>query len=209
MRRLWLIFAQTVTVSLAVLFVINTLRPEWLGQAGNGHPNVVAVQESASTGDPVAGTGSYRDAAKKALPSVVYIYTSQTIKTPRHPLTDDPIFRHFFGDRPEAEGQTTSGLGSGVIVSANGNILTNYHVVEGADQIEVALNDGRNLKARLVGGDPETDLAVLQLDTGNGQPLKLPFGDLGEQTVLPRVRPQGRDRASLQLGPCRSSFRSF
>jgi serine protease DegQ len=180
MRRLWLIFAQTVTVSLAVLFVVNTLKPEWLKQAGTDRPNIVAVQESANSSDPVAGTASYRDAAKKALPSVVYIYTSQTIKTPRHPLTDDPIFRHFFGDRPENEGQTTSGLGSGVVVSTNGNILTNYHVVEGADQIEVALNDGRNLKAKLVGGDPESDLAVLQLDAEKGQPLKLPAITLGQ-----------------------------
>jgi len=180
MRRLWLIFAQTVTVSLAVLFVINTFKPEWLGQAGNKQLNIVAMQEAVSAGDPVAGTGSYRDAAKKALPSVVYIYTSQTIKAPRYPLTDDPIFRHFFGDRPETEGQTTSGLGSGVIVSAGGNILTNYHVVDGADQIEVALNDGRSLKARLVGGDPETDLAVLQLDTENEQALKLPAITLGQ-----------------------------
>ena len=180
MRRFWLIFAQTVTVSLAVLFVLNTFRPEWLGQLNNERPGIVAVQESARAGEPLAGSGSYRDAAKKALPSVVYIYTSQTIKTPRHPLTDDPIFRHFFGDRPEAEGQTSSGLGSGVIVSANGSILTNFHVVDGADQIEVALNDGRSMKARLVGGDPETDLAVLQIDAEGDQALKLPAITLGQ-----------------------------
>ncbi len=178
MRRLWLIFAQTVTVSLAVLFVISTLKPEWLGkQAGN---SIVSLQESSTPGEGVPASGSYRDAAKKALPSVVHIFTSQKIRMPRSPLIDDPLFRHFFGDRPQSEAQRTSGLGSGVIVSPNGYILTNFHVVDGADQIEIALNDGKNLKARLVGGDPESDLAVLQIDTEAAKTLKLPAITLGQ-----------------------------
>ena len=185
MRRLWLIFAQTATVSLAVLFVVSTLKPEWLGKAPGGGARIVALQESASADrDPVIAAASYREAAKKALPSVVHIFTSQAVKTPRHPLLDDPIFRHFFGERPEGELpnnlQRNSGLGSGVVVSANGYILTNFHVVEAADQIEVALNDGRNLKARLVGSDPESDLAVLQVKDEQGQELKLPAITLGQ-----------------------------
>ncbi|MBK7355231.1 trypsin-like peptidase domain-containing protein [Propionivibrio sp.] len=180
MRRLWLIFTQTVTVSLAVLFVVSTLKPEWLGRTANNGPSVVALTESSRGDEPSTGVGSYREAAKKALPAVVYIFTSQKIKIPRHPLIDDPVFRHFFGERPEIEGQTKSGLGSGVIVSPSGYILTNFHVVDGADQIEVALNDGRSLNARLVGGDPETDLAVLQLIPENKTELKLPSITLGQ-----------------------------
>ena len=180
MRRLWLIFAQTVTVGVAVLFVVSTLRPEWLGKPATIGPSIVALQESTAIGEPVANTGSYRDAAKKALPSVVHIFTSQKVKTPRHPLIDDPVFRHFFGERPEAESQRNSGLGSGVIVSPSGYILTNFHVVDAADQIEVALNDGHSLRARLVGGDPESDLAVLQIDPEETKALKLPAITLGK-----------------------------
>ncbi len=180
MRRLWLIFAQTVTISLAVLFVVNTLKPEWLGKPLSTSSRIVALQETATTGEPVSGTGSYRDAAKKALPSVVHIFTSQKIRAPRHPLIDDPLFRHFFGDSPQTEEKPSSGLGSGVIVSPNGYILTNYHVVEAADQIEVALNDGRSLQARMVGGDPESDLAVLQIDPERIKELKLPAITLGQ-----------------------------
>ena len=180
MRRLWLIFAQTVTVSLAVLFVVSTLKPEWLGKPGGAGPSVVALQESSSTTAGEPASGSYRDAAQKALPSVVHVFTSQKIRAPRHPLIDDPVFRHFFGDVPETQGQTKSGLGSGVIVSASGYILTNFHVVDGADQIEVALNDGRTLNARLVGGDPESDLAVLQVDQAKAGELKLPAITLGQ-----------------------------
>ena len=181
MRRLWLIFAQTVTVSLAVLFVITTLRPEWLGKLNGNKANVVAVREASSPYEPAIGSGSYREAAKKALPSVVHISTSQKVKTPRHPLIDDPLFRHFFGDAPESEGEMTSGLGSGVIVSPTGNILTSFHVVDGAEQIEITLDDGRNLKARLIGGDPESDLAVLQIDPEKpDQVLKLPAISFGQ-----------------------------
>jgi serine protease DegQ len=181
MRRLWLIFTQTVTVSLAVLFVVSTLKPEWLGRPQfGGAPGIVALQETIATGEPASASASYREAAKKALPSVVHIFTSQQVNAPRNPLLDDPLFRHFFGDRPESEdGQESSGLGSGVIVSANGYVLTNYHVVEGADQIELAFNDGRTTKARLVGSDPESDLAVLQIDPNTAQGLKLAAITLG------------------------------
>jgi len=162
MRRLWLIFAQTVTVALAVFFVVGTLKPEWLGR----HPTVVELQEAAPAASGGLGspsTASFRDAARKALPAVVHIYTTQAVKTPRHPLLDDPIFRHFFGDRPDGQPRRNSGLGSGVIVSPNGYILTNFHVVEAADDIKVALLDGSTHKAKLIGSDPESDLAVLQI----------------------------------------------
>jgi len=161
MHRLWLIFAQTVTVAVAVLFVIGTLKPAWLAR----QPALPAVQVAAPRGGESEAPmpGSYRDAARAALPSVVHIYTTQTVRQQRHPLLDDPIFRHFFGERPDGPAQRAAGLGSGVIVSPNGYILTNYHVIEGADDIEVSLNDGSTHKARVIGSDPESDVAVLQI----------------------------------------------
>ncbi|MRR50682.1 MAG: Do family serine endopeptidase [Rhodocyclaceae bacterium] len=168
MRRLWLIFAQTVTVSVAVLFVVQTLKPEWLGRGGTdirALGGVVSVQEAAPVGDGQRNVASYADAAKKSVPAVVHVFTSQEVKTPRHPFLDDPVFRHFFGDRFGGETQRRSGLGSGVIVSADGYILTNYHVVEAADAIEVALNNGSKFKGKVVGSDPESDLAVVKIAT--------------------------------------------
>ncbi len=169
MRRLWLIFAQTVTISLAVYFVISTLKPEWLDRpSGNGTGSVVQLVQSTG-GAAAPSSASYSDAARKVLPSVVHIFTTQAAKQSRHPLMDDPLFRHFFGEGPGEGRQRSSGLGSGVVVSSDGYVLTNYHVIESADVIEVALNDGRKLKATLVGSDPETDLAVLRITVPNGQ----------------------------------------
>ena len=184
MRKLWMIFAQTVTVGLAIFFVIVTLRPEWLEKSPRTTTGIVALSESAVQSEPATAGASYRDAARKALPSVVHIFTTQKARTARNPLTDDPLFRHFFGETPDAGPQRNSGLGSGVIVSSNGYILTNYHVVELADQIEIALNDGRNLKARLVGSDPESDLAVLQVMADADTSLKLPSITLGNMDQL-------------------------
>ncbi|MBS4098117.1 MAG: Do family serine endopeptidase [Sulfuricella sp.] len=163
MRRFWLIFSQTATVCLAALFVLATLKPELLPWRGN---SVVTLHEAPnSAGEPKVA--SYSGAVKKAMPSVVNIYTSKEIQAPRHPLLDDPMFRRFFGERFQAEPQRTSSLGSGVIVSSQGYILTNHHVVEAADEIEVALADGRTTAARIVGTDPDTDLAVVKIDLKN------------------------------------------
>ena len=161
MRRLWLIFAQSATICLALLFVVSTLRPDLL--TWNMRGSVVAVKEPPPE-VPARATASFSDAARKAMPAVVNIFTSQQVKRPRQPFMDDPVFRYFFGEQPDLGPQRREGLGSGVIVSEQGYILTNHHVVESVDQIEVALADSRKVPARVVGTDPETDLAVLKVE---------------------------------------------
>ncbi len=161
MRKLWLVFAQTATVCLAVLFVVSTLRPDLL--SWNPRGNVVTITESQPE-TAARKIPSFSDAAKKAMPAVVNIFTTKDVKVPRHPFMDDPVFRYFFGDQFDAQTQKSTNLGSGVIVSVEGYILTNSHVVEAADDIEVALADGRRTQARVVGADPETDIAVLKID---------------------------------------------
>lgn len=178
MRRLWLTFAQTVTLCVALLFTVKTLKPEWL----NFWPVATTITSSTATiveapaGSDVRRPGSFADAAQKASPAVVFIYTSQEVKAPRQPLLNDPLFRHFFGDQYGAAPQRRAGLGSGVVVSADGYILTNYHVIESADEIEVASNDGHKYKARVIGSDPESDLAVLRIATDHKLPV-ITFGN--------------------------------
>lgn len=179
MRRLWLIFAQAVTASVAVLFVLNTLKPEWLHDATPD--SVVAILEAPANGvAPLPASGSYADAAQRSMPAVVHIFTSKAVAAQRHPLMNDPVFRHFFGDPPgEGSQQRSAGLGSGVIVSPDGYILTNNHVIDAADEIEVALNDGRKFSAEVIGRDPETDLAVLRVRTELSLPaITLARGDM-------------------------------
>jgi len=158
MRRLWIIFSQTATVCLAVLFVVSTLKPEWLPPRAPGAAQVAVVQQEAPAGGAAPRTDSHNAAVKKAMPSVVNISTSKEVRLPRN----SPLYelRRFLGDDP----QKATSLGSGVIVSASGYVLTNNHVVEAADEIEVSLSDGKKLLATVVGNDPETDLAVLRIE---------------------------------------------
>ena len=174
LKRFWLLFAQTITLLLALLFIVATLKPEWLqrqGQFGQqlGSP-IVALREAA----PAANLRSkpewsYADAAQKAMPAVVNIFSSADATPTRDLRMEDPLFRYFFGDhggrRPREQPEST--LGSGVIVSPEGYILTNDHVVDGADEIEIALADGRKAPAKVIGTDPETDLAVLKVNLPN------------------------------------------
>lgn len=175
MRKYWLMFAQASTIVLAIFFVIHTLRPELLPTAARS--GVVTLYESASNNDGKIPASGFSEAAKKVMPTVVNIFTTTLIKAPSHPFMDDPRFRFFFGDQfDDGEPQQSSSLGSGVIVSKDGYILTNNHVIESADQIEVALSDGRHAKGRVIGSDPDTDLAVIKIDLPGAPLPAITFG---------------------------------
>jgi serine protease DegQ len=166
LRKFWLFFAQACTLCLAALFVIATLRPDLLPRVGGGRAsNVIVTQETAT---PVVGVpmATYADAAKKAMPAVVNIYTSKEVRS-RNPLADDPFFRRYFPEFEKGASHRQTSLGSGVIVSSQGFVLTNHHVIEGADDIQLVLADGRRVAAHVRGTDPESDLAVLKADEEN------------------------------------------
>ncbi len=173
MKRLWLLFSQAVTVCVAAWFVVVTLQPGWLGRGAVRNSVGIALYEAPSTPSAEPAPGSFSPAARKASPAVVSITTSKAV---RHPRSNDPWFQFFFGDQGT---QSQTGLGSGVLVSPDGYILTNNHVVEGADEIEVALADSRHASASVIGTDPETDLAILKIDLG-----ALPVIVLGDSDQL-------------------------
>ncbi len=178
MRKYWLLFAQTVTIALAVLFVLLLLKPDllrWQTSLTTDGLTIRQVEGRTASGS----TDSFAEAARHATPAVVNVFTKKQVRGLRSPLMDDPVFRHFFGDRFDPRPKEVSNLGSGVIVSANGYILTNHHVIDGADEIQIAMSNGRTLPAKVVGTDPETDLAVLKIDAD-----KLPAITFGQSDNL-------------------------
>ncbi len=154
MRKFWLLFAQSTTIALGVLLVLTLFHPEWrISETERQSP-----ASAAGTTAPL----SYRYAAQKAMPSVVNVFSSKAVRAPGN-APENPFLQRFFGKQEQPRVRRTSNLGSGVIVSTDGYILTNHHVIESADEIQVALHDGRTLQAVVVGTDPETDLAVLKI----------------------------------------------
>ncbi len=177
MKKYWLLFSQSVTVVLALVFVVSTLKPQWLNSTPRGG-GLATLQQAATAAQVHRPAGSLSEAARLASPAVVSINTSQKQRAPRK---GDHWFRFFNGQGDEP---TQDGLGSGVIVSREGHILTNHHVIEDADDIEVVLQDGRSAVAKVIGVDPDTDLALLQIQLDKlpsivmGQLDSLQVGDL-------------------------------
>ena len=169
------------------------------------------------------GTVSYADVVSRAVPAVVTIHSQTRVRQPQqYPFMNDPFFRQFFGERqmqPPPE-QQRQGLGSGVIIDANGYIITNHHVIDGAEQIKVDLNDNRSLDAKLVGADPPSDLAVLKVEATNlpvltlGDSDKMRVGDVvlaignplgvGQTVTMGIISAKGR-----QTGLSNGSFEDF
>lgn len=188
MYRYWLIFTQAVTIVLALIFTISTIRPGWLGQqieiqsqptaTVKVQPDAILEQSNSNKAQtPITTTvtvfTSYADAVKLAAPSVVNIYTTKRVTSPLRDLNDIPSLRPFIQEQNERQRLSDpTSLGSGVIASEKGYILTNYHVVEAADAIEVLLYDGQRAPAKFIGADPDTDLAVLQIELPGLQPIK-------------------------------------
>ncbi len=210
----FLLRAVTTGLALAFLYIL-VVQPSLLRGAGN----VVEVRESpaqaaAPQSSGSSGPVSYADAVGRAMPAVVNIQTAKVITRRVHPLLDDPIFQHFFGNRlsgTKKEIQTS--LGSGVIISSQGYILTNNHVISGADEIQVLLGDGRSVRATVVGVDAETDLAILRivLDRlptiviGDSKALRVgdiamaignPYG-VGQTVTLGIISATGRDHLGI------------
>lgn len=209
MKRYWLLFSQVVTVLLAAYFVVATLKPQWLHSKPTLASIVPVFESGTQERDPAVAANSYSGAAKTAAPAVVSITTSKAAVP--NAQQNDPWFRFFFGDQPDSQPQ--SGLGSGVIVSPEGYILTNNHVVEEADEIEVQLSDGRRSKATIIGTDPETDLAILKIELpdlpvivlGNSEQLEVgdvvlaignPFG-VGQTVTSGIVSALGRTQLGI------------
>ena len=210
MKKYWLIFAQAATAALGVLMVIALFKP---GMLNWREPSNGITIEQVKGRVPAQASGSFANAAQAVTPSVVNVFTQKKVREASNPFASDPIFRHFFGDRVDPRPRQVSNLGSGVIVTTNGYILTNNHVVEAADEIQVALADGKIYPAKVVGADPETDLAVLKINAtrlpaivfGRSESLRVgdwvlaignPFG-VGQTVTLGIVSALGRSHLGI------------
>ncbi len=164
-RKLVVFIAQAITLGLALAFLLTLFWPGLLRREATP----LEVREAAElTPLPAGGPVSYAAAVERAAPAVVNINTAKVVTVQPNPLFKDPVFQQFFGrgqDSPRKRVERS--LGSGVIFSDQGHILTNHHVIGGADAIQVFLRDGRSAAAKVIGGDPETDLAVLKIDLKN------------------------------------------
>lgn len=166
-RKTIVFILQSIMAGMSMALVVLLFNPEWLTGDDNG-----------------SGTNTYRSAVARSAPAVVNVYATRYYQQQLHPLFQDPLFRQFFGEVPSATQQRRNEPGSGVIIRAEGYILTNHHLVRNADEFSITLADGRTSTATLVGSDPATDLAVLKTDMTDlptipiGNPGQMQTGDV-------------------------------
>ena len=193
---------------LAALLIIQRY-PEWVGLPRQD----VHLQQAPSYGLLQQGPVSYAEAVGNAAPAVANLYTTKVVSKPASALANDPQYQHFYGDNLPRQRRMESSLGSAVIMSPEGYLLTNNHVVSGADQIVVALKDGRETLAKVIGSDPETDLAVLKIDLPDlpaitlGHSNKIQIGDValaignpfgvGQTVTMGIISATGRNQLGL------------
>ena len=214
----------TLAMLVLVLGACNGGNPQGVRLASTSDPGVGnAPINNGSPGNPAAPGVSYADVVSRVSPAVITIHSEMRVRAAQqYPFMDDPMFRQFFGDRmPQQQPeQRRSALGSGVIITTDGYILTNHHVIDGAEQIKVDLNDNRTLDAKVVGSDPPSDLAVLKIDASNlpvlalGDSDKVRVGDvvlaignplgIGQTVTMGIISAKGR-----QTGMSSGSFEDF
>ena len=202
--------AWPAVAGLLLALLLIQLFPQWVGR---DHPQL-QLREAPAVDLPSLGPVSYSDAVELAAPAVANLYTTKLVSKPSHPLLEDPQYRQFFDENNlPRQRRMESSLGSAVIMSPQGYLLTNNHVTAGADQIVVALKDGRETLARVVGSDPETDLAVLKIDLPNlpaitlGRSDKIRIGDValaignpfgvGQTVTMGIISATGRNQLGL------------
>jgi serine protease DegS len=203
-------FGWPVVVGVLLALVVLQRYPAWFGLT----ERALNLREAPPTSfESSTGPYSYALAVGNAAPSVANLYTTKTVKKGNSPLLEEPAFRHFYGDNLPDQKRMESSLGSAVIMSPEGYLLTNNHVTKDADQIVVALKDGRETIARVIGSDPETDLAVLKIDLPNlpaitlGKSDKIRIGDValaignpfgvGQTVTMGIVSATGRNQLGL------------
>ena len=202
-------FGWPLLAGVLIALLIIQRYPQWVGL-----PSLdVNLQQAPQTSYIQQGPVTYADAVVRAAPAVANLYTTKVVNKNAKPLFEDPQFRHFFGNNEPKQKRMESSLGSAVLMSPEGYLLTNNHVVAGADQIVVALKDGRETHARVIGSDPETDLAVLKIDLKNlpaitiGRSDTLRIGDIalaignpfgvGQTTTMGIISATGRNQLGL------------
>lgn len=210
MSRFFKVYGWPLVVGLLVALLLIERFPQWVGL-----PNFDLNIQQAPAYKHVSGSGpvSYADAVSHASPAVANLYTAKLVSKPLHPLYSDPTFKQFYGDNLPRQKRMESSLGTAVLMSKEGYLLTNNHVTAGADQIIVALKDGRETLARVIGSDPETDLAVLKIDLpdlpaitlGRSDTIRIgdvvlaignPFG-VGQTVTMGIISATGRNQLGL------------
>ena len=219
MKKSWILLCQFVTILFALFFILDFFgfNPFFKKKITN---TIIQVRETNDSTSLRSIKNSFADAVKTAIPSVVNINTAIKIRYSPNPFFEDPFFRKFFGDQFDyRQEKQTSSLGSGVIISNDGYVITNFHVIEAAEEIEITTHNGKKFDASLIGADPETDLAVLKIDNlalpniilGNINNLNVgdsvlaignPFG-VGQTVTMGIVSGLGRNQLGI------STFENF